>query len=108
MRILSNLFNTLYNNTSMVQQNPEKSRNTTKESVKNNYDAITISTTSLEAMDSKFASAIKKTIMTEIKQPASENKLGNLEQRMKDGTYQVDANKIAERILLYKGEDIYG
>jgi negative regulator of flagellin synthesis FlgM len=92
----------------MAQQKPEKNRNTTSESVKNNYDAITISSTSLEEIDSKFTSSLKKALMNEVKQPTSEKKLENLEQRIKDGTYEVDANKIAERILFYKGEDNYG
>jgi negative regulator of flagellin synthesis FlgM len=106
MRISSKFFNTQYN-TSMAQQKPGKSRNTTSESVKN-YDAITISSASLEEIDTKFASTLKKTLMDEVSQPTPEKKLENLEQRIKDGTYEVDANKIAERILLYKGENNYG
>jgi negative regulator of flagellin synthesis FlgM len=107
MRISSKFFNTQYN-TSMTQQKPGKNRKTASESVKNNYDAITISSASLEEIDTKFASALKKTLMNEVSQPTSEKKLENLEQKIKNGTYEVDANKIAERILLYKGENNYG
>jgi negative regulator of flagellin synthesis FlgM len=42
-------------------------------------------------------------MVKEIKQPTSEEKLDLLKQRIEDGTYQVNANKIAEKILLYKG-----
>jgi len=32
-------------------------------------------------------------------------KLSQLKERMENGTYQVDANKIAEKILWYKGAE---
>jgi negative regulator of flagellin synthesis FlgM len=106
MRISKNYFNTLYN-TSMVRQNQDQSGTNASESVKNNYDAITIRSASLEALDSKFAATLKDTLMKEIKQPAPEEKLDLLKQRISNGTYQVDANKIAERILLYKGANFH-
>lgn len=104
MRISSNYFSTLYNK-SMIRQNQDQSGITASESGKTNYDAITIRSASQEAMDSKFVSALKNVLMKEIEQPASQEKLDSLTQRIEDGTYQADANKIAERILLYKGED---
>ena len=106
MRISSNYFNTLYN-TSMIRQNQDQSGINASESSKNNYDEITITSASLEAMDSKFAAALKNLLAKEVKQPSSEEKLDSLKQRINDGTYQVDANKIAERILLYKGADFH-
>ncbi len=106
MRISPNYFNTLYN-TSSMRQNQDQSGISTSESVKNNYDAITIRSASFEAMDSKFAADIKSLLMKEVKQPPSAEKLDSLKQRIDDGTYQVDANKIAERILLYKGADFH-
>ncbi len=101
MRISPNFFNTLYN-TSMARQNQDQSGINASESTKNNYDEIT-----LEAMDSKFAATLKDTLMKEVKQPSPQEKLDSLKQRIGDGTYQVDANKIAERILLYKGADFH-
>ncbi|EXG83348.1 negative regulator of flagellin synthesis (anti-sigma28 factor) [Clostridium sp. ASBs410] len=106
MRISPNFFNTLYN-TSMARQNQDQSGINASESTKNNYDEITIRSASLEAMDSKFAATLKDTLMKELKQPSSQEKLDSLKQRIGDGTYQVDANKIAERILLYKGADFH-
>ncbi|GLC80485.1 flagellar biosynthesis anti-sigma factor FlgM [Lacrimispora brassicae] len=106
MRISSNFFNTLYN-TSMIRQNQDQTGTNASESVKNKYDEITIRSTSLEAMDSKFAAEIKNLLMKEVKQPSSGEKLDSLKQRIDDGTYQVDANKIAEKILLYKGADFH-
>ncbi len=104
MRISSNYFNTLYN-TSMIRQNQDQTEITASESAKTNYDEITIRSVSQETMDSKFVSVLKNVLMKEVEQPASEEKLDSLKQRIDDGTYQVDANKIAERILLYKGAD---
>ncbi|WP_367569190.1 flagellar biosynthesis anti-sigma factor FlgM [Lacrimispora sp.] len=102
MRISTNYLNTLYN-TSMTRQNQNEIN--PSESGKNNYDEITIRFASPEARDSKFASTLKNVLMNEIRQTPSEEKLDLLKQRIENGTYQVDANKIAERILLYKGAD---
>lgn len=106
MRILTNYFNTLYNNTK-IRQNQDQAGITASESAKYNYDAVTIRSTSPEALDSKFASALNARIKGELQQPTSAEKLEDLKSRIENGTYQVDANKIAERILLYKGADFH-
>lgn len=105
MRISSNYFSTLYN-TSMIRQNQDSSGIAASESSKNKYDEITIRAASQEEIDSKFVSTLKNLLVKEIKQPNSEEKLDLLKQRIQDGTYQVDANKIAEKILLYKGAEL--
>lgn len=102
MRISPNYYSTLYN-TSMIRQSQDISAVTASESSKNKYDEITIRSASPEEIDSKFASTLKNLMVKEIKQPASEEKLDLLKQRIENGTYQVDANKLAEKILLYKG-----
>ncbi|HCD44422.1 MAG TPA: hypothetical protein DEQ64_11935 [Lachnoclostridium sp.] len=104
MRISPNYYSTLYNS-STTRQNQDQNEISLSESGKNNYDEITIRSAPQEAMDSKFISTLKNALMKEIKQTASEEKLDSLRQKIEDGTYQVDANKIAERILLYKGAD---
>jgi flagellar biosynthesis anti-sigma factor FlgM len=105
MRISTNYFSTLYN-TSMIRQNQDPSEIAASESSKNNYDEITIRSAPQEEKDSKFVSTLKNLLMKEVKQPVAEEKLDLLKQRIKDGTYQVDANKIAEKILLYKGAEL--
>ncbi len=102
MRISPNYYSTLYN-TPMTRQNQDTSVVNTSESSKNKYDEITIRSASPEEIDSKFVSTLKNLMVKEIKQPTAEEKLDLLKQRIEDGTYQVDANKIAEKILLYKG-----
>jgi negative regulator of flagellin synthesis FlgM len=87
----------------MTRQNQDTSVVNTSESSKNKYDEITIRSASPEEIDSKFVSTLKNLMVKEIKQPTAEEKLDLLKQRIEDGTYQVDANKIAEKILLYKG-----
>jgi anti-sigma28 factor (negative regulator of flagellin synthesis) len=106
MRISQNYYGTLYN-TSMIRQNQDQNDIITSESGKNNYDEITIRSAPQEAMDTKFISSLKEALMKEVKQSTSEEKLNLLRQKIEDGTYQVDANKIAERILLYKGADFH-
>jgi negative regulator of flagellin synthesis FlgM len=90
----------------MIRQNQDPSGIAASESSKNKYDEITIRSASQEELDSKFVSTLKNLLVKEIKQPASEEKLNLLKQRIQDGTYQVDANKIAEKILLYKGAEL--
>ncbi len=102
MRISTDYSSTLYN-TSMIRQNQNEV--SPSEAGKNNYDEVTIRFASQEARDSKFASTLKNVLMNEIRQTPSEEKLDLLKQRIENGTYQVDANKIAERILSYKGAD---
>lgn len=101
MRISSNFLNTLYN--TPIRQNQDPAGAAASSGSNTNYDAITISSVSPEEMDLNFASTIKNLILKEMNQPASPEKLDTLKQKIADGTYQVDANKIAERILLYKG-----
>ncbi|WP_394523099.1 flagellar biosynthesis anti-sigma factor FlgM [Lacrimispora sp. JR3] len=105
MRISSNYFSTLYN-TPMIRQNQDPSGISASDSSKNQYDEITIRSAPQEDLDSKFASTLKNLLVKEIHQPSSEEKLNLLKQRIQNGTYQVDANKIAEKILLYKGADL--
>lgn len=106
MRISLSNFSTLYNK-SMIQKNQDQAGITASQSPKNNYDEVSIRSASLESLDSNFVDALKTALMKEVRIPASETKLDGLKQKVEDGTYQVDANKIAERILLYKGEDFY-
>lgn len=106
MRIAANYFNTLYN-TSKMRQNKEQTGSSAPGSTKNNFDAITIHSTSPEALDHKFVSALKASLKEQMKEPVSEQKLEDLKSRIENGTYQVDANKIAERILSYKGADFH-
>jgi negative regulator of flagellin synthesis FlgM len=90
----------------MTRQNQDTSVVNASESSKNKYDEITIRSASPEEIDSKFVSTLKNLMVKEIKQPTAEEKLDLLKQRIEDGTYQVDANKIAEKILLYKGAQL--
>lgn len=105
MRISSNYYSTLYN-TSMIKKSQDQSGISTSESSKNDYDEITIHSSYQEDDSSNFITNLKAAVVKEVKQPTSEIKLDTLKQKIQEGTYQVDANKIAERILLYKGESI--
>ena len=104
MRISSNCYSTLYNDPAMMQKSQNQARTIISDSDKNNYDEISIHSASVEELDSDFASQLKTALMKEIKQPSSQETLDNLKQRIENGLYQVDSNKVAERILLYKGE----
>lgn len=105
MRISSNYYSTLYN-TSMMNKSQDQSGISNLGSSRNDYDEITIHSSYQEDEDSNFISNLKAAVVKEVKQPTSENKLDTLKQKIQEGSYQVDANKIAERILSYKGESL--
>jgi len=106
MHISSIYLSTLYH-TSASRQYQEPSGIVTPESQKNNYDEITIRSGSLEAMDSRFAENLKTALIKDISQPASQEKLNSLKQKINDGAWQVNAGKIAEKIILCKGAESY-
>lgn len=105
MRILSNYISTLHN-TSMMRKNQDLSGTTTSDNSKNNYDEITIRSKSQDKVETKFISVVKSKLMNEIMSPTPEEKLDLLKKQMDKGTYHVDPNKIADKILLYKGAEL--
>lgn len=100
MRISSN-YSPLFN-PSAIRQNQDQSVVSSAESQKS-FDEITIHSASPELLDATFVSSLKSSLMEEIQKPVPEAKLDQLTQKIESGTYQVDVNALAEKILAYKG-----
>lgn len=71
-----------------------------------NFDEITIHSAVVNPSDSAsaetvFADALSKRLLLELRKPTSTQKIEELQQQIEQGTYEVDINRIADRIMLY-------
>lgn len=90
-----------YNN---MKKTITKPTDTTKSMRK--FDEITIHSSahsSAESVSSEaaFVDSVSKRILLEIRKPTSPEKIEELQQQIEQGTYEVDINRIADRIMLY-------
>lgn len=77
-------------------------------SEKNNakmFDAISIQSDPRQIAEKTFAASVAKTIASEVRVPASEDKVAQLKNQVASHAYQVDASAVAARMLLIK-EDL--
>ncbi|WMI81005.1 flagellar biosynthesis anti-sigma factor FlgM [Anaerotignum sp. MB30-C6] len=65
-----------------------------------NCDEIIISAKFEKADESRFVSELKNNISTEVNTPCSEEKIANLKQQIAEGTYKIDIDEIAKKMLL--------
>ena len=68
-----------------------------------NQDKIDIRADGRKIMEREFARRTADEILTEVKASPSEEKLARLERRIAEGTYQVDAAAVAEKLFRYGG-----
>lgn len=101
MRITPNQLHAL-NQISTTKGNQEKASPKTG---KSNYDEITIHAPSEKELDRNFISNLKSSLLTEIQTGTSPEKMSNIIAKIETDTYQVDAGKLAERLLFYKGAE---
>ena len=90
-----------YNN---MKKTIAKSADTVKPA--RNFDEITIHAAAVNSSDSTatetaFADALSKRLLLELRKPTSPQKVEELQQQIEQGTYEVDINRIADRIMLY-------
>ena len=64
-----------------------------------NQDKIDIRADGRQIMEREFARRTADEILTEVKASPSEEKLARLERRIAEGTYQVDAAAVAEKLF---------
>lgn len=65
-----------------------------------NFDVLTIQSNRREIEERTFAEAVSKELISDLKQISSEEKLQNLQNQIALGTYQIDTQAIASKILL--------
>ncbi len=68
------------------------------------FDEILITSSSRQVEEKKMTEELSKRILSEVSVPASQEKIADLKQQIAQGSYQVDVDKLVEKILLQKGE----
>lgn len=68
------------------------------------FDEILITSNSREVEEKKMTEELSKKVLSEVSASVSEEKISDLKQRVAYGTYQVDVDKLVERILLQRGD----
>ncbi len=68
-----------------------------------NQDKIDIRADSRQIMEKEFARRMADEVLTEVNTDPSKERIAELERRIAEGTYQVDAAAVAEKIFRYGG-----
>ena len=71
-----------------------------------NFDQIMIRSNSRELAESQIAEKARKEVRTAVYKPVPEEKIAYLKEEVSQGMYRVDAEAVASRMLLLKGDDI--
>lgn len=69
-----------------------------------NFDRLMISANSRKAAEEQLASAAKKDVSSAVFQQASADKVGALKEQVAQGTYQIDPDAIAGKIMFFGGD----
>lgn len=102
MKITGNYFNTPISKKN-IQSQSSVEKSTFMGQIKNR-DSITISASKEQIADAQFIDALKNKLSTEVKTNISTEELDNLEGQISRGEYEIGANEIAKKILLFGSE----
>lgn len=83
-----------------------QNKNNTQDAIKgqNNFDTISIQSNPSIMAERKFAASLTSEIISQVRQPSSQDKINALQKKVAAGQYHPDPQKIASKILLI-GED---
>ena len=101
MKITSNNFYSLQS--SSKNQNPVSNISFDKmmKAKNKNFDSVIISSKDKALSPENFAGSVSKKISDDVRIPASQEKLDRLKSEIENGTYNVDIDEIAKRMMLY-------
>ena len=90
--------------TNKVMMNAHEALKSKKKEIKgeNNFDKITISSNCKQVMEKQFSEYLKNEILEDVKKPSSCEKLQAIEEAIAQGKYEINPDKIAEKILNMK------
>lgn len=66
-----------------------------------NFDGLILSSAPDISAEKAFADSLSSRLLLEIRQPVSTDVVKELQSQIEQGTYEVDMNSIADRIMLY-------
>lgn len=94
-------FNTKYNIS--PYRNISRQSALTSENMKTsqNFDGIILSSAPDVSAEKTFADSLSSRLSLEVKQPVSADKIKELQKQIEQGSYEIDINTIADRIMLY-------
>ena len=97
MKIASNSLYTSYTvqkETARLQTSEKNQRR-----IHQNFDKILIQSTPSSDSNDKFVNDITSKLSSEVRKPASSEQLNELQQKVAEGTYQIDLDAIVKKIL---------
>lgn len=95
-----NINNSFQNYTDLRLHTKEASSVCTGINKPHKFDAITIQSNPRQIEEHTFANVLSKELSKEISTPTSEEKISLLKQQINSGSYSVNAQEIAAKILL--------
>ncbi len=82
-------------------------KTTNTEKANRNYDAIIIQSDSRQIAEKTFSSSLAQAVSGEVRSTTtSEEKIQNLKDQIQNGTYTVDFNRVASRMLFQWGDGV--
>ena len=106
MKISLNNITTYHTEFPPVAKATAKNTNTEKAG-RSNYDAIIIQSDSRQIAEKTFSSSLAQAVSGEVRSTTtSEEKIQNLKDQIQNGTYTVDFNRVASRMLFQWGDGV--
>lgn len=90
-----------YFNTSYMETKKSSATAPAAHKLSRNFDGVTIKSEQSPTAEQIFAGKLSSRISLEIRQPVSEKKITDLQEQIQKGSYEVDVNAIADKIMLY-------
>ena len=100
MKVTGNHFINLQSNAANKDKSTYISSQSPSVSRAKNYDEIIICGKTETPEQNSFVDALKNKISKEVATPTSEEKIADLKQQIEAGTYQIDIDQIAKKMLL--------
>lgn len=68
------------------------------------FDEVIITSSSRQVEEKKMAEELTRRVLSEVNIPTPEAKIEELKQKVGDGSYQIDIDRLVDKILLQGGE----
>jgi flagellar biosynthesis anti-sigma factor FlgM len=99
MKIQTNQFYNLQSNIKKQSQAANSQNSTSELHQKRSFDELVISSRPASVTDESFAKDVSTEVSAEVKASSSDEKLQSLKAQIEEGTYQIDFDAIARKML---------
>lgn len=87
-----------------VSPDISENKDVSKENKGRHFDEILITSNRTQVEEKKMAEELKSCIMSEVNRPIPERKIEQLKKSVSEGTYVINVNELAGRIMLQRGD----